>query len=111
MRYHFEKLTRPELDFLTDNCNFSEDDRILLNMCSIGRSDLEIAERLSVSPSTITKRKKVIYGKIIRFLEVMGDMTTIYVNGKRVTKEELSKMEINVKAVKRIISEKLTEKR
>lgn len=37
-------------------------------------------------------------------------MTTIYVNGKRVTKEELKKNEIQIENVKRILSEKLTKK-
>lgn len=104
-------LTKPELDFLIDNCNFSKDDGILITMASSGRSDIEIAECLLVSTSTITKRKRVIYEKIIRFLEGMEDMTTIYVNGKRVTKEELSKMDIKIEAVKRMIAGKLTKEK
>lgn len=36
-------------------------------------------------------------------------MTTIYVNGKRVTKEEIEKIEIRNEAVKRILAEKITE--
>lgn len=36
-------------------------------------------------------------------------MTTIYVNGKRVTKEDLKNIEINSENVKRILSEKLTK--
>lgn len=111
MRYHFEKLNKPELDFLIDNCIFKNEDGILLKMASAGKSDLEIADSLSVSTSTITKRKRVIYEKIKRFLEGMEDMTTIYVNGKRVTKEELSRMDIKIEAVKRMIAEKLTEKK
>lgn len=38
-------------------------------------------------------------------------MTTIYVNGKRVTKEELKNIEIKSENVKRILSEKLTKKK
>lgn len=104
-------LTKPELDFLIDNCNFSKDECILITKASAGKSDMEIADSLSVSTSTITKRKRVIYEKIKRFLEGMEDMTTIYVNGKRVTREELSRMEIKIEAVKRMIAEKLTEKK
>lgn len=37
--------------------------------------------------------------------------TTIYVNGKRVTKEEIKKIEIHSERVKRILSEKLTKKK
>ena len=36
-------------------------------------------------------------------------MVRIYVNGKQVTKEELSKYEIHNRTVKRILSEKLTK--
>lgn len=38
-------------------------------------------------------------------------MTTIYVNGKRVTKEEIAKIEIRNEDVKRILAEKLAEKK
>lgn len=34
---------------------------------------------------------------------------TIYVNGKRVTKEELSKIEIHNETIKKIFAEKLAE--
>ena len=36
--------------------------------------------------------------------------TIIYVNGKRVTKEEIEKMEIHSEKAKRILAEKLTKK-
>ena len=36
-------------------------------------------------------------------------MTTIYVNGKRVTKEEIKNVEIQKENVKRIFSDKLTK--
>lgn len=34
-------------------------------------------------------------------------MTTVYVNGKRVTKEEIAKIEIQNEIVKRILAEKV----
>lgn len=36
-------------------------------------------------------------------------MTTIYVNGKRVTKEEIPKIEIQNESVKKILAGKITE--
>lgn len=36
-------------------------------------------------------------------------MTTVYVNGKRVTKEEIEKIEIRNEAVKRILAEKVKD--
>lgn len=38
-------------------------------------------------------------------------MTTVYVNGKRVTKEEIAKIEIRNEAVKRILAEKIKDKK
>lgn len=38
-------------------------------------------------------------------------MTTYYVNGKRVTKEEIEKIEIQSETVKRILAEKITNKK
>lgn len=38
-------------------------------------------------------------------------MTTVYVNGKRVTKEEIARIEIQNEAVKRILAEKLADKK
>lgn len=37
-------------------------------------------------------------------------MTTVYVNGKRVTKEEIAKIEIRNENVRRILAEKLRGK-
>lgn len=38
-------------------------------------------------------------------------MTTIYVNGKRVTKEEIEKIEIRNETVKRMFAEKLSKEK
>lgn len=37
-------------------------------------------------------------------------MTTIYVNGKRVDKEDLRKIEIDIESVKQMIANKLTKR-
>ena len=109
MRSNFNRLSKPEVDFLLDNCNFSEDEIILFKMASAGSSDVQIAEKLCMCVSSITKKKKIVGRKIKEFLEVSGNMTTIYVNGKRVTKEELKNNEIQIESVKKIPSEKLTK--
>lgn len=111
MRSNFHRLCKPEIDFLIDNCNFSNADCILLKMAGAGKSNIEIADSLSISSSTVIKRKKVIAQKISDFIKEMDNMTTIYVNGKRVTKEELEKMEIKIESIKRILTEKLTVKK
>lgn len=109
MRSKFERLSKPELDFLIDNCNFTEEECRLLRMANVGYSEIQIAEKLSVSTSSVTKKKKQIVCKVKCFLEVIGEVTTIYVDGKRVTKEELQKYEIQIESVKKILEEKLTE--
>lgn len=111
MRSKFERLSKPELDFLIDNCNFSEEECVLLQLASKGNSEIQIAERLSVSASSVTKKKKQIICKVKSFLEVIEEVTTIYVNGKRVTKDELKQYEIQIENVKKILEDKLTKKR
>lgn len=110
MQTNFKRLTKPELDFLKDNCNFSDDEKTVLEMAVVNKSDLQIAEKLKVSTATVTKIKKQIKSKMLDFLEVSRFMTTIYVNGERVTKEDLKNYEIQIEAVKRMIAEKLTGK-
>ena len=69
MRTHFNRLSKPELEFLKDNCNFSDEEILLLNLAARDFSDTQMADRLGVSNSTITKMKKRIKLKIIDFLE------------------------------------------
>lgn len=111
MRSRFERLSKPELDFLTDNCNFTDEEIDLLTMATSGYSEIQIADKLNVSVSSVAKKKKRITRKIGSFLEVIEEVTTIYVNGKRVTKDELAKYEIKIENVKKILSDKLTKKK
>lgn len=109
MRSRFSRLSKPEVDFLCDNCNFSKDEVEILKMSSAGAGDVQMSEKLRLSTSSITKKKRMIFRKIMDFLEVFGNMTTIYVDGKRVTKEELKKSEIKIDSVKKILADKLTK--
>lgn len=109
MRSRFERLSKPELDFFIDNCNFSKEESIILSMACTGSSEIQIAEKVSLSASSVTKKKKTVFVKMMDFLEGLEEVTTIYVNGKRVTKEELKNYEIQIENVKRILSDKLTK--
>ena len=60
MRSKFERLSKPEIDFLIDNCNFSTEEEILIKMANIGSGDVEIATKLNISTSSVTKKKKKI---------------------------------------------------
>ena len=110
MQTHFKRLNKPELDFLKDNCVFSEEEIRILELSIEEKSDQQIADKLLMSTSSVTKKKKVIKTKILEYLEVSKLVTTVYVNGKRVTKEELKDYEIQIEAVKQIIADKLTSK-
>lgn len=109
MKSRFERFSKPELELLIENCNFSEEEEILLKMANVGVSEIQIADKLSVSLSCVTKKKKKIAEKITNFLEGTSYMTTIYVNGKLVTKEELKNYEIKIEHVKNMLAEKLTK--
>lgn len=109
MRSILTRLNKSEFELITENCNFTEDERIVFNMTVVGKSDMQIADKLSVSTSTVTRRKRAMFGKIKDLVEVLDNMTTIYVNGKRITKDELSNYEIQIDKVKKILKEKLTK--
>lgn len=111
MRTYFERLSRPELDFLIDNCIFSKEEIKILEMILDDKSDQQIADCLKVSTSFITKKKNKIKTKIFDFLEVSDFVTVIYVNGEKVTKDNLKNFEIQIDAVKGIIKDKLTGKK
>lgn len=111
MKSKFERLSKPELEFLIDNCNFPKDEIIILNMASAGESEIQIAEKLNISVSSVSKKKRKIHSKSMEFVEGMEEVTTIYVNGKRVTKDELKNYEIKIDSVKKILTDKLTKKK
>lgn len=110
MRSKFENLSRPEIDFLIDNCNFSKEEESIIKMANIGIGEVQIADKLNVSVSSVAKKKAIIAIKIVGFLEAIDNLTTIYVNGKRVDKEDLRKIEIDIESVKQMIANKLTKR-
>jgi hypothetical protein len=110
MQYKFYKLNTSELKFLEDNCNFTEDEKILLMMASRRCSDIQIADKLGVATSTVTKRKKQLSSKINDFLEVIGTLTTIYINGKPITIDEMENYKLCVEEISGNITAKLTKK-
>lgn len=109
MRTRFYRLCRGELDFLIENCNFSEEDCIIIELAAKQKTDIEISQKLNISTSTVTKRKRKIMQKIQEFLKGVDSMTIVYVNGKRVKKEDLENIEIHSEDVKKILSDKLTK--
>lgn len=111
MKSRFERLSKPELELLIDNCNFSKDEIIILKMASTGENEIQIADKMNISLSSVSKKKNKILVKIFDFLEVIEEVTTIYVNGKRVTKDEIKNYEIKIDRIKKILADKLTKKK
>lgn len=110
MKSILKRFSKPELDFFIENCAFTEDEIALLNLVIKEKSELEIAAIMNISASSVTKRKRKAFDKMKNFVEGLENMTTIYVNGKRVTKDELKNYEIKIENVKKILSDKLTKK-
>lgn len=69
----FSELTKPELDRILENANFTEEEQEIFKLLMAGKSLEEIAQRLMLSKATISRRVKSIKNKAER----SEDMTTV----------------------------------
>ena len=69
----FPELTKPELDKITENANFTEEEQEIFKLLMANKSLEEIAQRLLLSKATISRRVKNIKSKAER----SEDMTTV----------------------------------
>ena len=69
----FSELTKPELDKITENANFTEEEQEIFKLLVADKSLEEIAQRLLLSKATISRRVKSIKNKAER----SEDMTTV----------------------------------
>lgn len=69
----FSELTKPELDKITENANFTEEEQEIFKLLMANKSLEEIAQRLLLSKATISRRVKNIKSKAER----SDDMTTV----------------------------------
>ena len=60
------KLTKPELDAFINNANFTEEESVIFRLASQGKTLEEIAYKLSLSKSTVSRRMREIKVKIER---------------------------------------------
>lgn len=111
MQMNFNRLSKPELEYLIENCNFTDEEIIVLKMACFGNTVIETALKLNVSVDTVTRKRRTIKRKILDFLEVVELMTVVYVNGKIVNDSDLKNQEIRNKQIKDILSKKLTSKK
>ena len=68
----FSELTKPELDEIIKNANFTEEELRIFKLLSQGRSITEIAMRLPVCDRTVNRKINKIKKKISK-LEVIND--------------------------------------
>lgn len=61
---YLSSLTKPELEELKENCNFTEEEAIILNMLSKYKSLIEIGDKLGISVSTVKRRINGIKRKV-----------------------------------------------
>ena len=59
-------MTKPEVDYLLDNGNFTDDETEIFEMLTKGRTITEIAIQMCVSERTVDRRVKKIKHKILR---------------------------------------------
>ena len=69
----FSELTKPELDKITENANFTEEEQEIFKLLMANKSLEEIAQRLLLSKATISRRVKNIKNKAER----SENMTTV----------------------------------
>ena len=69
----FSEFTKPELDKITENANFTEEEQEIFKLLAADKSLEEIAQRLLLSKATISRRVKKIKSKAER----SENMTTV----------------------------------
>lgn len=62
----FSELTKPELDRIIENANFTEEEKRIFKLLTRGKTITEIAMCISTSDRTINRKIKKIKGKIER---------------------------------------------
>lgn len=60
------KLTKPELEEILENANLTEDEQIVFDLLSKGKTITEISLEISVCERTVNRRIKKIKNKINR---------------------------------------------
>lgn len=61
---YLTSLTKPELERLTNECNFSDDEQEVFDMLSRNKSTLEISFKLGLSKRTTDRRIESIKRKV-----------------------------------------------
>ena len=62
------EFTRPEVEYLRQECNFTDEERAVFDMRTSARSSVEIGLTLHMSESTVYRKLNCIKRKILRVL-------------------------------------------
>lgn len=62
------EFTRPEVEYLRQECNFTDEERAVFDMRASARSIVEIGLALHMSESTVYRKLNCIKRKILRVL-------------------------------------------
>lgn len=60
----FSELTKPELDIILENANFTEEEEEIFKLLSRGKSIIEIAEHIMICERTVNRKVIKIKNKI-----------------------------------------------
>lgn len=60
------ELTKPELDRIRENANFTEEEAIVFDLASAGKTVVEIAYKMNVCERTVNRKLLKVRKKIIR---------------------------------------------
>lgn len=63
---YLSALTKPELEKLKENCNFSEEEEVIFNYLSKQKSIREISIKMNISEPTVNRRVKDLKIKVER---------------------------------------------
>ena len=69
----FSELTKPELDIILENANFTEEEEDIFKLLSRGKSIIEIAEHIMICERTVNR-------KVIKIKKKIGKLEGL--NGK-----------------------------
>lgn len=63
------EFTKPEIDFIKANANFTEDEEVIFNLLSRGKSQKELQFILPYSMRTIERKVQMIKRKVVRIFD------------------------------------------
>ena len=62
------EFTRPEVEYLRQECNFTDEERAVFDLLVTARSVIQIADTLHMSEATVYRRLRNIKRKILKVL-------------------------------------------